>query len=264
MRRLSLLRFVVLIGGTFVMGTATAAGKQSVHAVSRPVTKTIGYKYLLSLPTDYTQRGERRWPLLLFLHGSGERGDDVWSVADHGPPKLLQSNKPSAARQLLADEFIVVSPQCRKAEWWHADEVLGLLDEVQSLHRVDPGRVYLVGLSMGGFATWDIGLLHPDRFAAIVAVCGGGSLGPIYESNETRRQDLRSLGVWAFHGAKDPSVPVIESQRMVDALKQAKVRDVRLTVYPDADHDSWTQTFTNPDLYRWLLRHERVRAAAKP
>jgi predicted peptidase len=135
--------------------------------------------------------------------------------------------------------------------------VLGLLNEITGKYAVDTNRIYLTGLSMGGFGTWDLGLTHPEKFAAIVPICGGGQMIAVLLSSHDNGQALRSLGVWAFHGGKDPVVPLEESQRMVDALKKAGVQDVKLTVYPEAQHDSWTETYNNPELYDWLLKHER-------
>jgi predicted peptidase len=205
--------------------------------------------YLLFLPKGYAAKGERRWPLILFLHGAGERGTNVWKVAIHGPPKIAPT-RPDFP-------FIVVSPQCPEGETWSKELLLGLLDDIIATHAVDKGRVYLTGLSMGGYGTWDLGLSYPERFAAIVPICGGGQPIMVMLSSGRKAAALKSLGVWAFHGGKDPVVPLEESQRMVDALKRAGVPDVKLTVYPEAQHDSWTETYNNPELYDWLLKHER-------
>lgn len=247
------------------MGQTHAAEPQSVQTFEQTVTRTVGYKYLLSLPTDYDTKSGRRWPLLLFLHGSGERGDDVWSIARHGPPKLLRAEGADApaASAALAQQFIVVSPQCPKNRWWDTEAVLALLDHIEATHAVDLRRVYLTGLSMGGFATWELGLAHPERFAAIVPICGGGAFATVFNANQTRRSALHRLGVWAFHGAKDPTVPLTESERMVELLKKTNHNDVQLTVYPEAHHDSWTETYANPDLYAWLLRHQLPAATGK-
>jgi predicted peptidase len=110
---------------------------------------------------------------------------------------------------------------------------------------------------MGGYGTWALGLAHPERFAAIVPICGGGQIIGVLLGKADRWASLRSLGVWAFHGGKDPVVPLEESQRMVDALKKAGLPDVKFTVYPEAGHDSWTEAYENPELYEWLLKHER-------
>jgi predicted peptidase len=150
--------------------------------------------------------------------------------------------------------FIVVSPQCPDGKIWSDDLLLGLLDEIERNYAVDTRRVYLTGLSMGGFGTWSLGLSHPEKFAAIAPICGGGNLiTPLLAD----KSQLSTLPVWAFHGAKDPVVPVEESQRMVDLLKKSGVKEVKLTIYPEAQHDSWTQTYANPELFAWFLEHSR-------
>jgi len=205
--------------------------------------------YLLFLPEGSQTKSEKRWPLLLFLHGVGERGTDVWKVATHGPPKYVKTHPDFP--------FIVVSPQCPEGQIWLNDELLALLDDVLSLYPVDPHRVYLTGLSMGGYGAWSLALLHPERFAAVVPICGGGDLISIFAATHDKPEALKTLAVWAFHGAKDPVVPVQESERMVDLLKQAGVQEVKLTVYPEAQHDSWTETYNNGEVYEWLLGHKR-------
>jgi len=222
---------------------------QSVKEFKFHKVQSASLKYLLFLPKGYEATADKRWPLMLFLHGAGERGDNIWKVATHGPPKNVAQNPDFP--------FILVSPQCPDGEIWSADILLGLLDEVTVGFKVDTNRVYLTGLSMGGYGTWDLGLSHPERFAAIVPICGGGELITILLANGQKGQALKSLGVWAFHGAKDPIVPLDESQRMVNILKKNGAQDVRLTVYPEAGHDAWTETYNNPELYQWLLNHER-------
>jgi len=205
--------------------------------------------YLLFLPKEYAARSNNRWPLILFLHGAGERGTDVWKVATHGPPKNVARNPDFP--------FIIVSPQCPEGEAWSNHLLLALLDEITRKYAVDPSRIYLTGLSMGGYGTWNLGLTHPEKFAAIVPICGGGELITVILSSRDKARELKTLGIWAFHGGKDPVVPLEESQRMVDALKKAGVREVKLTVYPEVTHDSWTETYNNPELYEWLLEHHR-------
>lgn len=251
----------VLLAGLWAMPLAHAAETQSVQSFERTLTKTVGYKYLLAFPTGYEAKGEKRWPLMIFLHGAGERGDDVWTVAKHGPPKLIKEAGDDAATRLLTENFIVVSPQCPKGKWWDAEAVLALLDEILSRHLVDTSRVYLTGLSMGGFGTWDVAMAYPEKFAAIAPICGGGQFATAFQSNLSKRSELRSLGVWVFHGGQDKTVSPAESQHMVDLLKRFEVTDLTYTVYPEAPHDSWTQTYSNPELYTWLLKHERKPAA---
>ena len=202
--------------------------------------------YLLFLPAGYNAASEKRWPLILFLHGAGERGSDVRLVAKHGPPKvdLATTNFP----------FIVVSPQCPANKIWSNDLLLALLDEVETKYAVDTHRVYLTGLSMGGFGTWSLGLSHPEKFAAIAPCCGGGDFITPLLADKTK---LATLPIWAFHGAKDPVVPIEESERMVNYMKKFGGKEVKFTVYPEAQHDCWTQTYANPELFAWFLLHSR-------
>ena len=206
-------------------------------------------RYLLYLPKEYDANGSQRWPLMLFLHGAGERGTNVQRVAIHGPPKLVKEGKDFP--------FIIVAPQCLEGERWQNDSLLKLLEQVMAEHKVDAGRVYLTGLSMGGFGTWKLALAHPDKFAAIVPICGGGETIDALLASRAKAAALRSLPVWAFHGAKDPVVPLEESERMVNVLKKVGLKEVNLTVYPEASHDSWTETYNNPELYQWLLKQKR-------
>lgn len=222
-------------------------GRQVETTFTQVVTRTNQLRFLLSLPTEYGSDTTRRWPLVLFLHGAGERGTDLRKVAVHGPPKLVQQGR--------AFPFILASPQCPENEVWDPETLIALVDTLQSELRVDTGRTYVTGLSMGGYGTWAIASKYPQRFAAVAPVCGGGER--IRTLLPSQREALKTLGVWAFHGGKDNVVALSESERMVDAFKRAGVTDVQLTVYPDAGHDSWTEAYNTPQLYDWLLQHRR-------
>jgi len=203
--------------------------------------------YLLSLPKDYGDKPKKQWPLILFLHGAGERAqNDMQLLRKHGIPRV-------AEEQDLP--FVTVSPQCAPNSWWseHLDGLCALLDETMARYRVDRTRVYLTGISMGGFGSWHLGVEHPDRFAAIVPICGGG-LWPFGFPERVRV--LKDTPVWVFHGAKDPLVALDESERLVKVLKECG-GNVQFTVYPEADHDSWTETYNNPLLYEWLLQQHK-------
>ena len=199
----------------------------------------VEMKYLLYLPKDYDQK--ESWPLLLFLHGAGERGDNLELVKKHGPPKLIEAGQDFP--------FIVVSPQCPRDRRWEPFELAALLDEIVEKHKVDQDRIYVTGLSMGGFGTWSLAAYQPKRFAALVPICGGGE--PIVAKL------FAPIPAWVFHGAKDFVVPVERSEKMVEAMKQAG-GNVKFTVYPEAGHDSWTETYANPELYEWLLQQKRT------
>jgi predicted peptidase len=243
---------------------------QRALSFKQTVTKTVGYDYLLFLPKNYDAKAGKKWPLILFLHGAGERGTNVWLVSVHGPPQLVKPVVPpgkgeteearqqrEAASKLLAENFVVVSPQCPADTRWDSDTLLALLDHIVAAHAVDTNRVYLTGLSMGGYGTWSLGVRHPERFAALAPICGGGERIDVLLGSRTKGPALKSLGVWAFHGGRDTVVPPDESERMVNALKKAGVMDIQLTIYPEAAHDSWSATYANPRLYEWFLEHRR-------
>ncbi|MEY4938519.1 MAG: Endo,4-beta-xylanase precursor [Verrucomicrobiota bacterium] len=205
--------------------------------------------YLLFLPKNYAAQSGPEWPLILFLHGAGERGDDLDLVALAGPPKLVQ--------QRPDFPFVVLSPQCPKGQAWDAKTVMALLDHVQATHRIDRRRVYVTGLSMGGYGTWRLAALYPERFAAAVPICGGGEASDMLLATRDKRGAHQALGVWAFHGGKDTTVPLSESERMVEIFRKAGVADIKLSVDPAAGHDSWTKAYADPQLYDWLLAHRR-------
>jgi predicted peptidase len=231
-------------------GLFHAAAAQQERRFTGEVTKRVALDYLLFLPADYRPEGPKHWPLLLFLHGAGERGTNLARVKVHGPPKLVETN--------AAFPFIVVSPQCPPGQRWDPQALLLLLDDVMAGHPVDPERVYVTGLSMGGYGTWALAAAAPERFAAVAPICGGGDPIAVRLAGGGPRADaLKTLGVWAFHGAKDEVVRLSESERMVEAYKNLGATP-KLTVYPEAAHDSWTETYANPALYEWLLRHRRV------
>lgn len=224
------------------------------------VTPPRGYSYLVSQPAGAAPKSG--WPLLLFLHGAGERGTVIADITRQGLPKLLSGHPDltTAERTVAADvaaRFLVVAPQCPPHEVWDDALVLALLERVGGERTIDPARVYFTGLSMGGFGVWSLGLRQPERFAALAPICGGGRISDVEAAARTRPAALRTLGAWAFHGARDRVVPPDESERMVAALRRADMTDVRLTVYPDLEHDSWTPTYANPELYAWLLAHRR-------
>ena len=249
-------RTLAAVAAASLLTTSTALlaeGTQSTGSYAVSVTKTVKLDYLIHLPEGYKETSGKKWPLILFLHGSGERGTNVQKVAVHGPPKVAPTMKDFP--------FIVISPQCASGENWSDDSLLGLLEEVSSKFSVDPDRVYLTGLSMGGYGTWSLMAAAPERFAAAAPMCGGGNPMRMRLRSPEKLAALKALPVWVFHGAKDTTVPLKQSEEMVEALRKIGATDVKLTVYPEAQHDSWTETYANPTFYKWLLSHERKRGA---
>ena len=217
---------------------------QQEKTFEKEITTKVKMNYLLYLPDDY-EKSDKAYPLMLFLHGAGESGQGLERVKVHGPPKRIAAGK--------SFPFLVVSPQSPGGGW--SPVVLNaLLDEIEAKYRVDKSRVYLTGLSMGGGGTWTLAAAHPERFAAIAPVCGAFRAP---EGSKAAAERIKGIPVWVFHGAKDTTVPIARSEEMVKALKEAGA-DVQFTVYPDAGHDSWTETYDNPKLYEWFLSHKKA------
>ena len=248
-----LLSMIVAAALLCCAGCATVATSKDLgqhpQSFKQKISKTVEAEYLLYLPEDYAASQEK-WPLILFLHGAGERGNNLKAVEKHGPPKIVKEGK--------TFPFVIVSPQCPNDEWWSSgkqiDTLSALLDHIVAKYRIDKDRIYVTGLSMGGFGTWRLACEYPDRFAAIAPICGKGE--------PFAARAIPHLPAWVFHGTKDDVVPIQASQEMVDALKKAG-GNVEFTIYPEAGHDSWTETYNNPELYDWFLQHKRAGKKSK-
>lgn len=221
----------------------------SVMALSAPIESSETFRgkdgnevrYLLFLPEGYKEAAAPGLPLVVFLHGSGERGDDLSSVKRHGPPKRAMEGR--------GFPFILAAPQCPGGRWWKADEVIALTRHLVETLEVDPGRVHLTGLSMGGFATWDCLAAAPELFASGSPICGGG--------DPAQAEKLADLPIWAFHGERDDAVPVARTREMEAAILKAGGRRLRVTYYPEAGHDSWTRTYEDPAFFAWMMLQKR-------
>jgi predicted peptidase len=221
----------------FCIASNLAHGEESGEKFETTITKEVAAPYLVVTPESFSKK--KTYPLLIFLHGRGESGDDLEKVAIHGPYKTVAD---------LKLPFIIVAPQTPIDERWDVDMLSALVDHVLEELPVDKDRVYLTGLSLGGFATWDLALRRPEVFAAIAPICGHGK--------PSQAAKIKDLPVWAFHGALDPVVSLAGMTDMINAL-YAVDNDARFTVYPNAGHDSWTETYKNPKLYEWLLSHSK-------
>ena len=213
---------------------------RSVHRLPLRSRLADHVNYLLYVPPAYSQGPAQGWPLIVFLHGSEQRGDD---------PGLLTDMAFLAFAEQAGDfPFVAVVPQCPANIHWPPGIVKQVLDSVEAALRIDRDRVYLTGFSLGGYGTWQTAAAYPRTFAAIAPICGMSDLPDA--------PSLAGTPIWAFHGAKDVNVPLAESQKMIDALRKAGA-DARLTVYPDLAHDCWTMTYRDSRLYLWFLDHSR-------
>lgn len=221
------------------------------HAFTAKINKTVSGNYLLYLPEFYGKmdgkfdsKSPQRLPLILFLHGSGERGRNPNILRKFGPTRVALEQK--------GFPFIVLAPQCPPGRWWTdvdvTEMVMALLDQVSKNYLVDPDRVYLTGMSMGGFGAWHLAQQYPKRWSAMAVVCGGG--------NPYLQRRVKRIPTRVFHGARDRNVPVGMAQQMAGTLKKAGGQ-VELKIYPKLAHNVWTVTYDDPQLYQWFLLHSK-------
>lgn len=237
-----MIRFCLLAAAVLGHVTALVHADQTSETWQDKVVLDARYSFLQSLPEGYDTSPQKRWPLIVFLHGSGERGTSLEAVKTHGPPKLIAAGQSIPA--------IVASPQCPIGEIWNPHAVHALTQHLIKTLRVDADRVYLTGLSMGGFGTWDTALEYPQTYAAIMPVCGGAGVRFVMAER------IRHLHIWIFHGGKDSVVDPAYSTSMDKVLRKLGA-DVQLTIYPEAGHDSWTATYGNPEVWDWLFKQKR-------
>lgn len=251
----------------FVCGAAAAAPTHiQTGFLDRTITlKGTAHKYQVFVPENWSPR--QKWPMILFLHGAGERGSDGLLQTDVGLPHAIRLDRSRF-------NTIVVIPQCVKDSWWVTPDMeelaLSALAAATKEFKGDLKRTYLTGLSMGGYGSWSLAAKFPGKFAAIVPICGGIVLP---EHLKQMRPDLASLAypddpksyqevakkigktpVWIFHGGADDVVPPDGSRQLNDALKAAG-GDVRYTEYPGVGHNSWDKAYAEPDLMTWMLSH---------
>lgn len=215
-------------------------GRQAEWATPASVALHATLRHWLYLPAGYHEQADRAWPLIVFLHGSGERGSQLDKVKAHGLPKLIDAGQAVPA--------IVVSPQCDEDFDWDPHLLHALLVSLRSQWRIDPKRVTATGLSMGGAGCWDWAMAYPDDLAGIAPVCGYG--------RPLRLARMQDVPVRAYHGADDPVVPPSAQQTLVSELRNSK-RQAELTIYPGVGHDAWNLAYADSGLLPWLLARSR-------
>ncbi|QEE49899.1 prolyl oligopeptidase family serine peptidase [Flavobacterium alkalisoli] len=194
--------------------------------------------YLLYEPEDTKEEK----PLIIFLHGSGERGNDLEKVKVHGPLKYLKDHKLDA---------YVLAPQCPSDQYWDSEVLYKLIQKVQKINNIDSSRIYLTGLSMGGWGAWNLAFSHPDMFAALVPIAGFVDRVPMIENCK-----IKDIPTRIFHGLLDDVVDVSYSMDIYKKLKTCS-KDIELTIFDDANHDSWTRVYDNPEIYEWMLKQQK-------
>ncbi len=206
------------------------------------------FGYCVYFPNDYNQ--EKRYPMIVFLHGAGERGngkDELSVLENHGFPRYFKEN-------LMEVNAVVIAPQCESGLVWN-QQVFALKDfivEMIEKYNADPDCVSLTGMSMGGFGTWEMAMTYPDLFSAIAPICGGGMAW--------RTSALKGMPIWAFHGDKDPAVDISNSKEMV--ARARAYTSVEFTIFKGVAHNSWDPTYLETEVVEWLVsknRKERIR-----
>jgi predicted peptidase len=220
-------------------GTQVAT-KLTVSVIEEATKKDVEMRYLQFLPEDYKSDGEAR-PVILFLHGAGERGTDIELVKKWGPPRIAEKQKDFP--------FIVISPQCPGGRGWDTRELLALVEHTCKTLNADPDRVYVTGLSMGGYGTWELIAAAPNRFAAGMPLCGRGEI--------SKAKKLISTPIHAVIGGKDRQTTNDSVRAIVEAVKAAGGKNIDVTLHEDLGHNVWSRTYENPDTWKWLLSHKR-------
>jgi predicted peptidase len=254
--------FLGLAFSCLISSGAAAARQRETGFLNRTVAVNgTLHRYQVYLPAAYYQH-RQRWPVILFLHGAGERGSDGLLQTQVGLPASIR-------KQVARWPAVVVIPQCPAEQYWTMPAMMQLamtsLERTTREFRTDADRLYLTGLSMGGYGSWKLAATYPGKFAAVVPICGGAVLPAVLKANDQPDPGIyaalagsigQSAPVWAFHGEADPVVPVQESRRLVKALRAAGGQ-VQYTEYPGVGHDSWTATYDNPALPAWLFAQRR-------
>lgn len=213
------------------------------------ISRSFELPYYLYLPKGYDPQGSDTWPVVIFLHGAGERGTDLERLKRQGLVKQIAEGQEFP--------FILVAPQCLQNDTWDRslDELDALFAELMDTLLIDRERIYLTGLSMGGFGTWHWAARRPQAFAALVPICGGTM--PLLGFPE-RIGDLKDIPIWVFHGEDDQVVPIKMSAELVEVLVEAG-SSVKFTRYPGVGHDSWSLAYDEPELFPWLLAQKNPR-----
>lgn len=203
----------------------------------------VNYDFLLSLPDDY-EDGKEAYPLVIYLHGGSQKGNDLNKLKEYGLPYLVEKGEKF--------DFMIASPQCPDGKYWSTENWFdSLYISLTNNYRIDTNRIYLTGISMGGYGVFITAMDFPDKFAAIVPLCGGCN-----DSDTTRICNLKDIPVWAFHGTDDNLIPVSESERIVEALEDCD-GNIKFTRLDGEGHGIQYLYEKMPEIYDWMLKQKR-------
>ena len=223
----------------FLFGLFLNATAQEIKAdFKKEIKKEQKISYIL----DYPENGKGKVPLMVFLHGSGERGDNL---------ELVKAHSPFTYKNLFPEPVAILAPQCPKDVWWDTEAVYYLIKEIQQKYQIDDSRIMLTGLSMGGWGTLKLAMEHPELFSAVVAVCP-----PVDRLMKVRASQYKDLPMKIFHGGNDDIVSPMNSIEIYQEIKKVN-KNIELTIFPDDNHNSWDSTYSNPKLYEWMLAQKK-------
>lgn len=223
----------------FLLGLFFSVNAQEIKAeLKKEIKKEQKISYIL----DYPENAKGKVPLMVFLHGSGERGDNL---------EMVKAHSPFTYKNLFPEPVAILAPQCPKDVWWDTEAVYYLIKEIQQKYQIDDSRIMLTGLSMGGWGTLKLAMEHPELFSAVVAVCA-----PVDRLMKVRVSQYKDLPMKLFHGGNDDIVSPKNSIEIYQEIKKVN-KNVELTIFPDDNHNSWDSTYSNPKLYEWMLAQKK-------
>ena len=223
----------------FLLGLFFSVNAQEIKAeLKKEIKKEQQISYIL----DYPENAKGKVPLMVFLHGSGERGDNL---------DMVKAHSPFTYKNLFPEPVAILAPQCPKDVWWDTEAVYYLIKEIQQKYQIDDSRIMLTGLSMGGWGTLKLAMEHPELFSAVVAVCA-----PVDRLMKVRVSQYKDLPMKLFHGGNDDIVSPMNSIEIYQEIKKVN-KNVELTIFPDDNHNSWDSTYSNPKLYEWMLAQKK-------
>lgn len=218
--------------------TIMFAQNEKTGVFKTEIVQKVDIGYLLHIPKDVKSQK----PLIVFLHGSGEKGTDVTLLRKQGPLKYIKEKEIDA---------YILAPQCRENEFWNAESVYRLIQKIVRENNIDANRIYLTGLSLGGWGTLKLGMAHPEMFAALVPICG---FTDRMDRDELCR--IAAIPTRIYHGLLDDVVDVDYASQIYKKLKTCNAK-VTLTIFEDADHNSWDRVYDNEEIYDWMLSQSR-------
>lgn len=206
--------------------------------------KEIKKQEKISYILDFPENTKEKVPLIVFLHGSGERGNNL---------ELVKAHSPFTYKNLIKEKVAILAPQCPENTWWDTETVYQLILEIKEKYKIDPSRIYITGLSMGGWGTLKLAMEHPEMFAAVVAVCA-----PTDRVMIANIHQYKNLNIKLFHGGMDDVVLPENAFNFYQKLHPINPTS-ELTIFPNDNHNSWDSTYSNPQLYNWMLSKKKTK-----